>query len=173
MTRTLPALCLVLVLLSGGVASAQPSRPSGDAPALAGLGLYGVGLRQVTLIRTGQVDVPAASSSAGAAALKDRMLAEAVWYPARPARGARAVTYRYALPGEPPRGRVRFSSLGIAVRDAPAAAGRFPLVIVSHGYSNEPEAMSRLGENLASKGYVVAAAAAPCDLFRPPTGCDV
>ena len=36
-------------------------------------------------------------------------------------------------------------------------AGRFPLVIVSHGYSNADVAMSWLGENLASKGYVVAA----------------
>jgi predicted dienelactone hydrolase len=39
-----------------------------------------------------------------------------------------------------------------------ASAGRaFPLVIVSHGYSNDPVAMTWLTENLASKGYVVAA----------------
>jgi predicted dienelactone hydrolase len=34
-----------------------------------------------------------------------------------------------------------------------------PLVIVSHGYSNDPDAMTWLTENLASKGYVVAAIA--------------
>jgi pimeloyl-ACP methyl ester carboxylesterase len=45
---------------------------------------------------------------------------------------------------------------GIAVRDAPPAGEGFPLVIVSHGYSNDPAAMTWLTENLASKGYVVA-----------------
>jgi predicted dienelactone hydrolase len=34
--------------------------------------------------------------------------------------------------------------------------GRHPLIILSHGYSNEPGMMSWLAENLASKGYVVA-----------------
>ena len=51
----------------------------------------------------------------------------------------------------------RFTIRGIAVRDARMVAGRFPLVIVSHGYSNAAVAMSWLTENLASKGYVVAA----------------
>jgi predicted dienelactone hydrolase len=54
---------------------------------------------------------------------------------------------------------VSFSVPGIAVRDAPpvlSAAG-YPLVVVSHGYSNDPAAMTWLTENLASKGYVVAA----------------
>jgi len=46
---------------------------------------------------------------------------------------------------------------GIAVRDAPAAGADYPLVVVSHGYSNDPAAMTWITENLASKGYVVAA----------------
>lgn len=43
------------------------------------------------------------------------------------------------------------------MRDAPALNGAFPLVILSHGYSGTPAAMTWLAENLASKGYVVAA----------------
>jgi predicted dienelactone hydrolase len=71
------------------------------------------------------------------------------------------MVYRASLPSEPPAPPVSFSVRGIAVRDAPAlppsmAAG-YPLVIVSHGYSNDPAAMTWLTENLASKGYVVAA----------------
>ena len=43
------------------------------------------------------------------------------------------------------------------MRDAPPTQGqRFPLVIVSHGYPGNRYLLSHLGENLASKGYVVA-----------------
>jgi predicted dienelactone hydrolase len=45
----------------------------------------------------------------------------------------------------------------LPAQDAPAEAGRFPLIVVSHGYGNVPVGMSWLTENLASKGYVVAA----------------
>ncbi len=58
---------------------------------------------------------------------------------------------------EPPAPPARFRIQGLAVRDAKADGGRFPLVIVSHGYGNVPIVMSWLTENLASKGYVVAA----------------
>ena len=69
----------------------------------------------------------------------------------------RPKTYSGSLPAEPPAPPTRFTIPGIAVRDAKPATGRFPLVIVSHGYSNEAVALSWLTENLASKGYVVAA----------------
>ncbi len=70
--------------------------------------------------------------------------------------------YRSALPGE--KGAdIAFTVPGVASPDARAATGRFPLVILAHGYSNTPEVLSWLGENLASKGYVVVAPA-----FRDP-----
>jgi predicted dienelactone hydrolase len=71
--------------------------------------------------------------------------------------GAHVETYSGSLPAEPPAPPTRFTIPGIAVRDAEPAGGRYPLVIVSHGYSNESVALSWLGENLASKGYAVAA----------------
>ncbi len=153
MIRVLSALVLSLALSTAAQAGeSAPSRPSVDAPELARLGPYGVGVRSITLTQPGQVDVLGAPG-----AVKDRVLPVEIWYPAVPAKDAKAVTYAGALPGQPPRGPAAFTVPGIAVRDAAEAKGSFPLVILSHGYSNTPEAMSWLGENLASKGYVVAA----------------
>jgi predicted dienelactone hydrolase len=58
---------------------------------------------------------------------------------------------------EPAAEPARFTVPGVAVRNAPPAGVSYPLVIVSHGYSNATVAMTWLTENLASKGYVVAA----------------
>ncbi len=130
------------LLLSGAPAFAQlPSaaRPGVEAPALAALGPYGAGLA----VR--QMGPP------------ERKLAVSIWYPAVPGAGP-SVTYHSALVG--PDGQpAEFSLAGIAVAGAPAAPGRFPLVILAHGFDNTPEVLAWLGENLATKGYVVAAPA--------------
>lgn len=157
MFRRIASLVLALALAGPAFAEDPPSRPAVDAPELARLGAYGVGVRTLSLVQKDQADVLAFNPATGAAPLKDRRLDVQLWYPASPAATARPVTYSAALPGAPPRGPAAFTVPGIAVRDAAEAAGRFPLVILSHGYSNAPEAMSWLGENLASKGYVVAA----------------
>lgn len=47
-------------------------------------------------------------------------------------------------------------SLGKATRNCPPAFGRFPLVIISHGFPGNRYLLSHLAENLASKGYCVA-----------------
>jgi predicted dienelactone hydrolase len=87
----------------------------------------------------------------------DRKLTVDVWYPARPAPGSRKETYAGSLPSEPPAAPATFTVPGIAVRDARPAGDGYPLVVVSHGYSNATAAMTWLTENLASKGYVIAA----------------
>ncbi len=82
-----------------------------------------------------------------------------LWYPATlPARSHPEV-YSASLQSEPPNPKppVNFKMQGLAVRDAPAQGGSYPLVVVSHGRSNVTIALSWLTENLASKGYVVAA----------------
>ncbi|MDP9065049.1 MAG: dienelactone hydrolase [Pseudomonadota bacterium] len=157
------ATLLTGLLASAGFAAAGgevPSRFGVDAPQLAHLGDYAVGVRAVRLVERNQPDVLSIDATGGRAVRRDRELMVEVWYPARPA--ATAVTpiqYTASLPAEPPRAPVSFTVSGIAVRNAPAAAvaGGFPLVIVSHGYSNDPFTMTWLTENLASKGYVVAA----------------
>jgi predicted dienelactone hydrolase len=131
--------------------------PGVDAPELAHPGEYAVGTRRLTFVQPNQVDVLAFDAAHGTAPNHDRVLAVDVWYPAKPKTGAIPVVYQGALPGEPPAPPVRFSVPGVAVRDAPSAGTGFPLVIVSHGYSNDPAAMTWITENLASKGYVVAA----------------
>jgi len=138
-------------------ASAPPSRYDVDAPELAHLGPYAVGVKSLHLVDRAQPDVLAFDPVSGKAPLRDRELGVELWYPALAKPGAAPVLYTASLPSEPPAPPASFTVPGIAVRDAPPAGQGFPLVVVSHGYSNDPFAMTWLTENLASKGYVVAA----------------
>ncbi len=125
-------------------AQQAPARPNVDAPELAALGPFGAGL---------------AAQQMGQA---DRKLAVSIWYPARAGAGHPGVTYHSALVG-PDGSPVAFSLPGIAVAGAPPSPGRFPLVILAPGFNNTPEVLAWLGENLATKGYIVVAPA-----FRDP-----
>ena len=151
------ALALLICCSCPGFAAEAPSRYGVDAPELAHLGEYAVGVRTLHLVQHGQVDVLAFDAAKGSAPLADRALTVELWYPARPQPKLKPVQYSASLPSEPPAPPARFLFPGIAVRDAPSVGKGYPLVIVSHGYSNDPVAMTWLTENLASKGYVVAA----------------
>lgn len=147
---------LGFAVAAAAAARDAPSRPGVDAPELARLGQFQVGVRTMTLVDAAQVDVLAWDPATGTAPARDRELVVDLWYPAVVAEGAAPETYSGSLPAEPPAPPSHFTIPGIAVRDAPPATGRFPLVVVSHGYSNAAIAFSWLTENLASKGYVVA-----------------
>jgi predicted dienelactone hydrolase len=146
-----------LAMAANAAAHDAPSRPGVDAPELAQPGRLDVGVRTLALVESAQPDVLAFDPAAGVAPKRDRALAVDLWYPAEVAAGATPETYSGGLPAEPPAPPTRFTIRGTAVRDAEPTEGHFPLVVVSHGYSNESVAMSWLTENLASKGYVVAA----------------
>src|ERR1700730_14507943 len=151
-------LLLATALYCGpALASEPPGRMGVDAPQLARLGDQAVGVKTLHLVQHDQVDVLAFDAAKGSAPSVDRALTVELWYPARPAPGAPRVVYSASLPSEPPAPPAQFSIPGVAVRDAPPSGAAHPLVIVSHGYSNDPNAMTWLTENLASKGYVVAA----------------
>ena len=121
-----------------------PAHSNVDAPELAALGPFAAGL---------------AAQQMGQA---DRKLAVSIWYPALAGAGRPGSTYHSALVG--PDGRpAAFSIQGIAVAGAAPSPGRFPLVILAHGFNNTPEVLAWLGENLATKGYIVVAPA-----FRDP-----
>ena len=137
-------------------ATTPPSIPGADAPALAAPGPFGVGFRTVTVTNPAQPDLLRADLETGAVPLHDRTLVVDIWYPATVAATAPRVTYSAAFWGEPPQPAVSFTVPGMAVQDAPPVGTALPLVILSHGYSNAPAAMTWLTENLASKGYVVA-----------------
>jgi predicted dienelactone hydrolase len=151
-------LLLGIVFACGPVLAGEPpSRFGVDAPELARLGNQAVGVKTLHLVQHEQIDVLAFDAAKGSAPPVDRALTVELWYPARPAPSAPHVVYSASLPSEPPAPPAHFSTPGVAVRDAPPSGAGHPLVIVSHGYSNDPNAMTWLTENLASKGYVVAA----------------
>jgi predicted dienelactone hydrolase len=143
MRRALAFLLMTsLVAAAAAGAGEAPSVPRIDAPELARPGSHAVGVTTLEFVD---------------AARADRRLEVDLWYPAAGAAGGVPVTYEGSLTAEPPAPPSRFTRPGIAVRDAERSTGPFPLVVVSHGYDNESVLFSWLTENLASKGYVVAA----------------
>ena len=132
------------------------SVPPVDAPELAPRGSYSVGVRTVDLKNPGQVDILNFDKATGKAPLYDRPLTVEIWYPATISDGKQERTsYEMVLPGNEAK---NISVAGKALRNAPPLKGKpFPLVIVSHGYPGSRYFLTYLTENLASKGYVVAA----------------
>lgn len=155
--RRLCALLPGLIFAGFALAHEAPSIPAIDAPELARLGDFQVGVRTLALVDAAQVDVLSFDPATGVAPKHDRKLLVDLWYPTPAAPGALPERYSGTLTAEPPAPPTGFSIPGIALRDATPIAGRFPLVVVSHGYDNATVALSWLTENLASKGYVVAA----------------
>jgi predicted dienelactone hydrolase len=156
----LPLLFLAVAMLGvgPGLAAAPPSEFGGDAPELAHLGPFAVGVRTLGLVERKQEEVLNFDAATRSFPKGNRSLTVDLWYPAQVAAGATREVYTASFPSEPPAAApVKFSVAGIAVRDAQPAGTGYPLVVVSHGYSNTPAAMTWLTENLASKGYVVAA----------------
>lgn len=112
--------------------------PSAERPELAGVGQHPVG----TVLQDLGVG--------------DRTIGLRLWFPARPANDSIRQHYRHkrAVPGQQV---LELSEQGLALAPAQALTGqRFPLIVMSHGYGGWAEHMSRLGETLASRGYVVA-----------------
>ena len=135
--------------------------PGDDAPELAHLGAYRVGVQTKAFVFENQQDVALLNYIAGEAPRVDRQLSIDILYPAQVSANtpANAIYNGYyetglsEIKGLPD----SFEIKGIAVRDAQVLLGtRFPLVIVSHGLLNTPGVLSGLTENLASKGYIVA-----------------
>lgn len=157
---------IALVLLAGPSSAQEPATgPSAQnrvdvvtpmAPELAAFGPAGVGVRTVSATDLGRVDV-LATKEGGPNVRSDRRITIEVWYPASlPAGQVPGGVYR-TIARDPSRPIVLH---GRAVRDAAPAvppAGKFPLVIISHGYPGNRFLLSHLAENLASKGFVVAA----------------
>lgn len=158
MTRMLWPIVAVLIAASPAASATNvPSVPGVDAPELARPGTMGVGFRTITLVNPRQPDLAHPDPKTGKDSLRDRQLDVDIWYPAATAKGAPRVIYRGTLWGEPPLAPAAFTQAGMAVAGAVPSGRAHPLVIVSHGYSNNPAVMTWLTENLASKGYVVAA----------------
>ncbi len=121
-----------------------------DAPELAHHGDHAIGVTTRTFVHADQLDV--LNSNADALARYDRPLTVEIWYPAA-ADTPQGGTYETTL-RDP---SISVTLTGRAARDAaPATGATFPLVVISHGYPGNRLLLSHLGENLATKGYVVA-----------------
>jgi predicted dienelactone hydrolase len=162
-------LIISIAFLPGCATNKNPSSSSAlfingdalpDAPELAHRGEYKAGVRTLNFINKAQVNI--LKSKDGVDQLYDRPLKVEIWYPAIvPAGKKEIVTYEdsFGSPLDTARPVVPFTFMGRALRDAAPdiKSSAFPLVIVSHGYPGSRVLLSYLTENLASKGYVVAA----------------
>jgi len=125
-----------------------------DAPALAEYGPYTIGVQTLTFVHPDQFNI-VASKPGQAVPRYDRPLTCEIWYPATLSPGqVPAGMYTNVVTRDP---TISVTLYGRAVRNAKpdAAGGPYPLVLISHGYPGNRFLLSHLGENLASKGYVV------------------
>ena len=130
-----------------------------DAPELSARGEYKVGVQTINLVHKNQVDI--LNSKEGKDPLYDRPITIEIWYPASVSEDAKTVVYDEVMgtAGDTLRPLTPFAFKGRAYRDATpmTGKGKFPLIVVSHGYVGSRYLMTYLTENLASKGYIVAA----------------
>ena len=139
-----------------------------DAPILSAYGSHTVGVRTLNLVNKNQIDILSIDGSVAkpkAWPLYDRPLASEVWYPAQAdALGSNELN---AFIRD---GKTEVILKGRAVRNAPpiTADQPYPLIVISHGYPGNRYLMSHLGENLASKGYVVIALDHTDSTYRDP-----
>ncbi len=154
--RLLSASVVMLALAASG-AVAQTTRidvVTPIAPELAAYGRHAVGVQTLRAVDRNRPDI-LRTQEGGPTARYDRPFVIEVWYPATLAPG-QTPGGTYATVARDP--SIAVTLHGQAVRDAAVAIASepFPLVILSHGYPGNRYLMSHLGENLASKGFVVA-----------------
>ncbi|GLR20117.1 alpha/beta hydrolase family protein [Portibacter lacus] len=154
--------CLLFIFSSLNAQQASPNFIFGDAlpdaPELATRGNLKVGVRTIEFINKDQIDILNAVD--GVAPNYDRDLKVEIWYPAALKQNeAELVMYDQVMGSLNDKDRpiVPFTFAGRAARDATPSTGKFPLIVVSHGYLGSRVLMTYLTENLASKGYIVAA----------------
>ncbi|MRI00962.1 dienelactone hydrolase [Kriegella sp. EG-1] len=128
-----------------------------DAPELSKRGDYTIGVRTMHLTNKNQIDI--INSKEGKDPIYDRPLTVEIWYPANSSDKNEIVTYNEVMGtrGDTLRPIIPFTFKGRAIRDAKpnSSAGKYPLIVVAHGYVGSRYLMTYLTENLASKGYVV------------------
>jgi dienelactone hydrolase len=145
------AIALAITVSTSAFASANPGRAANEveAPELGKLGQYLVGTSYRDVDLGARVALTATGPQQAARSVGVRF-----WYPASDAKGKNS-TYRHPMV-MPDKSRHEVVEHGVAFELAPAAKGKFPLVVLSHGFAGWSEHLSRLGEHLASRGYIVA-----------------
>ncbi len=129
-----------------------------DAPQGAKRGPFVAGVRTAVIAYGDQPVLGAEGASGQDRAARD--LTCEIWYPA--AKGTAAGCSYQTIT----RGLAPAVLHGSAARDAKAAAGRYPLVVISHGWPGNRHLLAHLGEHLASHGYFVVAPDHPDSLYQ-------
>lgn len=142
------ALASTTAMLSTSVSAAQTLYkpfPADVMPSLSDKGAHHVGVKTIEATFPNTVKNIAGNDV-------ERTLTLEVWYPAES--GGETATYI----NETRSGQV-FEIQADASREAPIAKAeaRYPVIVISHGYTGYRTLMYYLGEHLASHGYVVAA----------------
>lgn len=146
-----PCLLAIGLTLTPAALAEQPAAqslytpyPDAVMPALSSRGPFQAGVRTLEIVAPQQPADLAGNTA-------DRPLTVEVWYPAE--QGGDTTIYANET-----RSGIPFKFQGDAVREAPVADhdGKFPVVVLSHGYTGYRTIMYYLGEHLASHGYIVA-----------------
>jgi predicted dienelactone hydrolase len=123
--------------------------PADVVPELAEKGGFTVGVNTIKITNPAQFDSATQTT-------KDRELTVEVWYPSQENINNTKTSYENET-----RTGIHFSIQADAFRDAdvltPNNETKFPLVVISHGYTGYRTLMFYLAEHLASHGYIVAA----------------
>lgn len=171
MNKTTRAFGLAAIILLSVLAACKPAEKATDkaefifgdalpdAPELSSRGDFGVGVRTIELVHKDQPDV--LNFKDGNSPLYDRPLKLEIWYPADIPAGKEEIEVYHQVMGnrgDSLRPLIPFTFKGRALRDAEPdrSEAAYPLIILSHGYTGSRLLFTYLGENLASKGYVVA-----------------
>ena len=140
---------LLLTSLSANAGEQLFTHQPTVTPSLAQPGNWRVGVKTLKAVNAEQLNTQDFVSKA------DRSLTLELWYPADVKSDGERILATYedvTRSGKP------FSLQGEAYRDHAMAKAqtRFPLVIISHGYTGYRSQLFYLGEHLASHGYIVA-----------------
>jgi len=164
---------ILAALMVGAATAAYIASPTlysgnpGEAPELGRTGDHAIGTATRNFHLPDRTSISGIGALTGSVERGDRQLMVRFWYPSDPnAETTGPARYSHTLtPTSQP--DVEIVSQGIALPDAePLSGGKFPLIIMSHGFNGWDTQFSNLGEHIASRGYVVASinhADAPID----------
>lgn len=128
----------------------------GEAPELGRTGEYSIGTVEREFLLPDRTTITAWGALTGDLDSKERKLSVRIWYPSQETSDEPPAKYVHQmnLAGKDP---FDITSNGIAISGATTLkGGKFPFVLMSHGYGGWSTQFSNLGEHIASRGYVVA-----------------
>lgn len=128
----------------------------GEVPELGHYGDFTVGTVEQEMTLPGRVTFGTLDLATGGVEPEERALQVRIYYPARQPDGREPITYSHTMT-PPAMEPVPLEFSGRAFSDAEQLEeGKFPLVVMSHGFNGWSTQFSNLAEHISSRGYVVA-----------------